>query len=396
MLASTYPRWSDDHEPGFVHELSRRLATSFHVTVVTPRSPGARACEEMDGVRVVRYRYAPARLETLVHNGGIAANLAKSKWKLLLLPGFVAGQYVSARRVIKSCRIDVVHAHWLVPQGLVALLAKAFSKTPYVVTSHGGDLFGLKGRFATWLKRWVARRASHMTVVSSAMIEEATRLGLAPASIEVVPMGADLRGRFSASSAVERRANTLLFVGRLVPKKGLPHLLAAMPLILARKPDAVLEIAGFGPERGRLEADVAALGIGESVRFLGALPQQSLPALYRRASVFVAPFVRDASGDQEGLPVALMEALGCGCPVVVGDVAGVRDLLGEEALQVLVDPRDPCALANAVCDVLDQPVAAAERASVLRDVALERVDWDRIASRYATIIGAAAVARCEQ
>src|SRR5690606_19335474 len=101
---------------------------------------------------------------------------------------------------------------------------------PYVVTSHGGDLFGLRGRVATRLKRLVAKRASAMTVVSSAMREEAGRLGLAPPAIDVVPMGADLRARFVASDPAERDADTLLFVGRLVPKKGLVHLLDAMPL----------------------------------------------------------------------------------------------------------------------------------------------------------------------
>jgi glycosyltransferase involved in cell wall biosynthesis len=225
------------------------------------------------------------------------------------------------------------------------------------------------------------------------MRHEAARIGLDPPSIEVVPMGADLRDRFVASDAADRSGNVLLFVGRLVPKKGLPHLLDAMPLILARRPDTVLQIAGFGPERAALEAQAAALGIGTSVRFLGALPQQALPRLYRQAAVFVAPFVRDASGDQEGLPVALMEAIGCGCPAVVGDVAGVRDLLGDEAQRIAVDPLDRQALAGAVLDVLEHPGQAALRASALREVAAERVDWEQIAAGYAAIIGAASAAR---
>jgi glycosyltransferase involved in cell wall biosynthesis len=166
-----------------------------------------------------------------------------------------------------------------------------------------------------------------------------------------------------------------------------------MPLILARRPGAMLDIAGFGPEREALERRVSTLGIGDNVRFLGALPQQALPDLYRRAAVFVAPFVRDASGDQEGLPVALMEAIGCGCPAVVGDVAGVHDLLGEEAARIAVDPRDREALANAVLAALEHPREAAARALALREAAAARVDWDRIAARYAGIIGAAIEAR---
>lgn len=395
VLASTYPRWKDDYEPGFVHELSRRLSRLYEVTVVTPKSPGALSRERMDGVDVVRYRYAPARFETLVHGGGIAANIARAKWRLLLLPTFIIGQYIATRRVLKEGRIAVVHAHWLLPQGLVARLACARPGVPYVVTSHGGDLFGLRGRPATFLKCWVARKSAAMTVVSSAMREEAANLGLVPPVIDVVPMGADLRERFVASTG-ERSSNRLLFVGRLVPKKGLPYLLDAMPLVIARRPDTVLEIAGFGPEREALGARVKAMGLEASVRFLGALPQAELPRLYGRAAVFVAPFVRDASGDQEGLPVALMEAIGCGCPVVVGDVAGVRDLLGSESRHVAVDPRNPKALAEAVLRALEDPQTATERAAALREIAAERVDWDRIAGRYAAIIGAAAEARSAQ
>lgn len=393
VLASTYPRWAGDYEPGFVHELSRRLCDRFDVTVVAPHAPGAKVVERMDGVRVIRYRYAPAAMETLVHGGGIAANLRRSKWKFLLLPGFLVGQYCAARRAIKSGSIQVIHAHWLVPQGLIARVATSGFRIPYIVTSHGGDLFGLRGRVTTSLKRVVARHAAAMTVVSSAMRVEASRIGLAPPSIDVVPMGADLRARFVASPDAERSRNRLLFVGRLVPKKGLPFLLDAMPMVLSSRPGTVLEIAGFGPERDALERQVHALGLGASVRFLGALGQEQLPDLYRRAAIFVAPFVRDDSGDQEGLPVALMEAIGCGCPAVVGDVAGVRDLLGEEARGIVVDPRNRESLAEAILEVLEAPDKARAQAMALRQAAAERVDWDRIAARYAAIIDAAVEAR---
>lgn len=393
VLASTYPRWRDDHEPGFVHELSKRLTKLYDVTVVTPHARDARSEEDMDGVRVVRYRYAPVAFETLVHGGGMSANLARAKWKYLLLPGFILGQYIVARRVLRERQFTAMHVHWLLPQGLVASLLVASSGVPYLVTSHGGDLFGLRGRFAGWLKRIVARRAAAMTVVSNAMREEADRIGLAPPSLSVVPMGADLLKRFVTSADEARDAETLLFVGRLVPKKGLQHLLDALPLVLSRRPGVVLKIAGFGPELPALQAQARALGIESNVQFLGALPQQSLPSLYRRASIFVAPFVQDASGDQEGLPVAAMEAIGCGCPVVVGDVAGLSDLLGDEARWVAVNSRDRDALAKAVLDALDDPAQAIARAISLRRVAAERVDWGSVAARYAAIIDAVAEAR---
>jgi glycosyltransferase involved in cell wall biosynthesis len=383
VLASTYPRWRDDPEPGFVHELCRRLTASFDVIALVPDAPGADPSGILDSVEVVRYRYAPRRLETLVNNGGIATNLRRSMWKWLLVPGFLLGQYVAARRLLKCRRVDVIHAHWLLPQGLIARRLKRVAGVPYLVTSHGGDLFGLRGRAMNVLKRRVAAASSAMTVVSSAMREEALRVGLQPPRMSVLPMGVDLRERFVPDPKVQRGSDELLFVGRLVPKKGLVHLLDAMPAVLARRPATKLTIAGFGPEEAALKAQAARLDISAHVDFLGAIVQSELPGIYRRASVFVAPFVRDDSGNQEGLPVVLMEAIGCGCPVLVGEVAGIEDLLGDARADVCMKPGDSQALAAGIVGLLDNPEQARRRAIAIRAAAAERVDWQNIADGYA-------------
>lgn len=382
VLASTYPRWANDPEPAFVHELSRRLARDYEVIAVVPDAPGADPSGDLDGVHVVRYRYAPRAWQTLVNDGGIATHLRRSPWKWLLVPGFVLGQYLAARRVLKRHRVAVIHAHWIIPQGWLARWLARPTRIPVLVTSHGGDLFGFRGRLLTKVKRSVAAACSRMTVVSDAMRKEAIRLGLRPPSLTVLPMGVDLQRRYVPDLSVPRSADELLFVGRLVPKKGLPLLLNALPAVLAKRPAASLTIAGFGPERADLEAQASRLGVAHAVRFLGAVPQDRLPDLYRRASLFVAPFVRDESGNQEGLPVVLMEAIGCGCPAIVGDVAGLDDLLGGHAAHVTVNPRDRDALAKAILDALDQPRLALARADAIRSTVTEKVDWDVIAQGY--------------
>lgn len=388
VLASTYPRWRGDPEPGFVHELCKRLAERFEVIALVPDAPNAEPSGMLDGVEVIRYRYAPRRWQTLVNDGGIVANLRRSRWKWLLAPGFVCGQYLAARRLLRGRKIDLVHAHWLLPQGLVARRLRRRFNVPYLVTSHGGDLFGLRGKPATALKRKVAATSSAMTVVSTAMRDEAARIGLHPPVLEVLPMGVDLQQRFVPDPSRQRAQDELLFVGRLVPKKGLVHLLNAMPAVLAERPGVTLSIAGFGPEEGALKQQAARLGIADKVRFMGATPQAELPALYRRASLFVAPFTRDPSGDQEGLPVALMEAIGCGCPVVAGDVEGIHDLLGGAAIDVVVRSDDTAALARAILASLQNPQAAMTRADAIRATAAARIDWEKIADHYAWLMTA--------
>lgn len=394
VLASTYPRWAGDPEPGFVHELAKRLVDRFEVTVVCPHARGARAEETLDGVRVQRYRYAPEAWETLVNDGGIVGNLRRQRWKALLLPGFALAQAWATWRAIRSHRPDVVHAHWLVPQGWVMAMLGCLPGRwpPFVVTSHGADLFAL--RSAPWrlLKRFVVRRAAAVTVVSSAMLEPVRQLGVDPARLSVQSMGVDLRQRFHPDLAVPREPRRLLFVGRLVAKKGVQHLLEAMPRLVAAKPGLRLDIVGFGPDEAALRGKVRALGLADCVDFVGAVPQAGLPDRYRRASVFVAPFVVAAGGDQEGLGLVLVEAAGCGCPVVAGDVAAVRDVVDDSRIGTVLDPTDPARLAAAILAMLDGDAATPPNAAA-RAAAVARFDWGARAEAYAGLLAGVSTRR---
>lgn len=388
VLASTYPRWTDDPEPGFVHELSRRLCPDFRVIVLCPHAAGAKPTETMDGVEVIRYRYAPERLQTLVNNGGIVTNLRNHRWKLLLVPGFILMQAWQAWQLCRKHKIASVHAHWLIPQGLIAAMLQRLpgSKPTFVVTSHGADLYALRSRPLQTIKRMVLRQAHSCTVVSSAMRAAVEQLGGDTGKVSVVPMGVDMAERFVPGNAALRSRNELLFVGRLVEKKGLSFLLDAFPALLQARPDLHLTIAGFGPDESQLKRQVTELGLQHSVRFLGAVAQKDLPQLYQSAALFVAPFVRAESGDQEGLPVALMEAVACGCPAVAGNVEGLQDIFGMHAQDCMVDPHDSGALTAAILARLQDPENAARQALAMRAALLEQLGWEHVAARYSQLL----------
>lgn len=391
VLTSTYPRWSGDPEPGFVHELAKRLTDQFDVTVLAPHAPGALPREVLDGVGVIRYRYAPAGLETLVNDGGILTNLRRQAWKWLLVPGFLFSLLWATWRAVCLTRPDVIHAHWLLPQGIiVAFLGLLERRTPpFVLTSHGADLYALRARPLQAVKRFVARRAAEVTVVSNAMRTELVRLGVPAARISVEPMGVDLSSRFTPDPSVVRSGDEILFVGRLVEKKGLSYLIDAMPTILATRPSACLTIAGFGPEEERLRRQAGTLGLAGKVKFMGPVPQEKLTELYRRAAVFVAPFIETSFGDQEGLGLVLVEAAGCDCPVVTCAVAAVHEVIGDHELGTIVQQRDPQALAQAVLTVLGDrsPTATSHARRAMR----ARFDWMARARAYAALLTRAIV-----
>jgi len=388
ILTSTYPRWLGDPEPAFVHELAKRLTTQFNVHVLCPHARDAATQETLEGVEVVRYPYAPSRFETLVNDGGIVNNLKHQPWKWLLVPSFLLSLFWHARREIHCWRPNVIHAHWLLPQGLIVALLGLLDRhtPPFLVTSHGADLFALRARPLTALKRFVARRATALTVVSQAMTDELERIGVPLNKVSVQPMGVDLTHRFTPTPNQPRSRDEILFVGRLVEKKGLRYLLDAMPKIIARHPSAFLTVVGFGPEENERRIQAETLGIAHKVHFLGPLAQTELPTLYRRVAVFVAPFVRASSGDQEGLPVTLMEAIACGCPAVIGDLEAMLDLFEAEEADLRVVSTDIQALAKQIIMVLKHPDDAHRRADRMRARLSRRLSWDVIARQYMEIL----------
>jgi glycosyltransferase involved in cell wall biosynthesis len=387
VLASTYPRWSCDPEPGFVHSLCRRLTGVFEVHVVCPHSAGALAEEVLDGVVIHRVRYAPDALETLVHGGGILSNLRHQPWKWLLVPLFFIGLTWKTALLAHKLRPVCVHAHWIIPLGLVYAGLRQFLRkpVPMLLTAHGGDLFALRSPLMTWIKRGVVRQATTITVVSQAMVADAIRLGVRPEQVHVVPMGVDF-DVFAPAPVSVRSRHEILFVGRLVEKKGLHLLLEAMPWVLAQVPQVHLTIVGHGPEEHLLRALADKLGIGGQIRLLGALSQAELPGLYRRAALFVAPFVEASSGDREGLGLVTVEAIACACPVIVGDLPALDDILEPEDANLRVDPRQPQALAEQIVHSLQQPEEAQAQALRIRTRLMARLGWAEVAKRYESLL----------
>jgi len=366
-----------------VHELTRRMTETFSDTVLCPRASGAARSERRDGVQIIRYRYAPAQFETLVNDGGITGNLKKAPWKWLLVPGFLLARLLNAWFLVRPQRSQVIHTHWLVPQGLIgAVLTIIESQTPpFLVTSHGADLYTQRSRLMLVLKRFVARRAAAMTVVSAGMLEEMARQGIRKVHVEVQPMGVDLSTRFTLSSSIERDDKQLLYVGRMVEKKGLKRLIAAMPVILGKCADATLRIVGFGPDEAALRTQVNNLVLRARVHFYGPATQAELPNIYRLAAVLVAPFLA-----QEGLGLGAIEAAGCGCRLVLGGVAAARGTFGAVSGVEFAHAADRDALAAACLRALQQPEPKLASIELLR----ERFAWGARAQEYRRILSSLA------
>jgi glycosyltransferase involved in cell wall biosynthesis len=393
VTATTFPRWANDPQPPFVKILSKRLAEFFSMSVLCPYAKGAKEFEEDAGLSIYRYKYLPFGLGTLAYDGGIVPKLKQNKLNYLQIPSFILAQFVKVSQLVKLLSIDVIHAHWIIPQGLVAVLYKILinNKVKILATSHGGDILGFQGSIGTALKRFVLRRIDRLTVVSNALRDEAIRYGCT-CDIHVSPMGVDTR-----TFNPDRRNNSikdeygivgpfLLFVGRLVEKKGVEHLVRAMPMVLASHPSARLLIVGNGPLKKQLEELSCDLGLQEAIIFAGSKQHDQLPAYFASADIFIGPSIITKSGDSEGFGLVFAEAMSCGTPVIASDLPAVRDIVVEGETGFLVRQKDPEHIAERILTVLGKVNALDDMHKAARKHVEDNFDWDVVTRRYVDII----------
>ncbi len=375
MLASTFPARPGDGTPGFVRDLAAVEATDFDTVVLVPRVRGAARSEVVDGLRVERFAYFPRRWEDLA-DGAIIENLRARRSRVLQVPFFVLFETLAVRRWVRRHRPDVLHVHWVVPQGVAALLAAR--KVPWLVTTLGGDVYALKDPVSLRLKRAVLTRAKAVTTMNRDMRDRLVALGADADHTLVLPMGADVDGVRRGGAGVTRIAGRLLFVGRLVEKKGLAVLLDA----LRDLPGGwSLDVAGDGP----LRADLERRASGLPVTFLGQTTKADLARLYATCEILVAPSVPAASGDQDGLPVALLEAMAAGCAVVASEIAGINEAIVDGESGLLVAPGSQAGLTAALATLLADPVLRA-RYGAAASARAQEYSVEALGRRYVALL----------
>ena len=393
VLTSTFPKGVNDSTPPFVFQLCSHLLPHFDLTVLTPAVRDAPQTETLQGVKVRRFHYFWPRSRERLADGAILESLSRSPWLFLQVPFLLLLELIAALRLARTTRPDVIHAHWFVPQGIVAVLVGRVLKIPVVITAHGGDVYGLRGRLLDALRKALASRCEAVTVVSRDMAvklpDVTSRRGEPP---RVMPMGVDTQ-RFSAGpERGDDSDQTVLFVGRLAKKKGVEYLLRAFPDVLARHPDARLVVVGDGPCRRELEALSSQLGLAQRVRFAGAQPPAELPRFYSKSRVFVGPSVVTRGGDTESFGLVFVEAMAADCPVVGTAVGGIPDVVIHGRTGLLVEPESPTALAAAISGLLDSPAEAGRMGALARRWVRRKFDWRQVARGYANLLARAAEA----
>ncbi|MGX5201529.1 glycosyltransferase family 4 protein [Aliikangiella sp. IMCC44632] len=388
ITATTFPLKEADNQPRFIYDLAKNLVPDFDVNVLVPHFPGAKKDEKLGNLKVSRYSYFLERFETLTYGNGILENLKKNKLLFLLIPFLLVAQYRSIYRKVINDDIRLINAHWIIPQGLIAILLKKRFKRKnialkIVVTSHGGDLFALNYWGFNWLKRWVISNADKTVVVSEAMREycyDAIKVK-ASCKIEVRSMGVDLQNTFVQLQPYKQREG-LIFVGRIAEKKGLHVLIQAMQIVTQKYPNTQLTVVGEGSEKAFNQQLAMELSLNSNIEFKGSLAHSEIPVLLNQSRIFVMPSIVSASGDQEGLGLVAVEAMGCGCAVIASDLAAIKDVVIHKRTGIMFKAGSHIELGKALIGLLDDSNQCEEIAQRGHDYANINFDWSMVAKRY--------------
>ncbi|MGO1459169.1 MAG: glycosyltransferase [Flaviflexus sp.] len=374
LLASTFPAEPGDGTPEFVGDLAVELAKTMDVRILVPSVPDAPTRSTYRGVDIYRFRFFPRRWEDLA-DGAILENIRGRRIRALQIVPFFVSEIYNVARHIRSFKPDVIHAFWIIPQGLSAFVVNR--KIPVLLTTLGGDLYALVDTPLRGLITRIVKHAKHTTVMNAQMKGEVERLGIDPFAVSVEPMGADLSG-IVPHDVRETDTVEILFVGRLVEKKGLRHLIAALKDV---ETNYRLTVIGHGP----LEEELKQLADGMPVSFVGEKPKTELRACYSSADMIILPSVRAASGDQDGLPVVLLESLASGLPTIASDLPGIDTVVSHRKTGLLVTPGDEAALTRAI----DELAADTELRRTLSEAGKDRAA-DRsvvaVGERYAPLL----------
>lgn len=347
ILSSIYPNPIEPTKGLFNQYLARALASDHNVTVITPVSwyrelqaigrrsqaiPSSRL-EQKDGIRVYypRYYYPPKILRS---------RYGWFYWRS------VCG---SVHRAMDSHPPDVILSFWVHPDGEASVRAARERAVPAVTVIGGSDVLLLaRDPVRRRCIVNVLRSLDSVVAVSSDLRNKILGLGVSSEKVHVWSRGVESSHFTSGSSTAARNllgipgsVPIILWVGRLVPVKGLDILLRACALLRARDVDYHLYLIGDGPLRRELTAQTEANGLSESVTFVGPKLHDELPDWYRAADLTVLP------SRSEGLPNVLRESLACSTPFVASDVGGISEI-GDDSCSILVPPENPEALAEAI------------------------------------------------
>jgi len=388
-IVTLFPRHEKElFNPWMIETIKRLKERRIEVTVYVPAYRGL-GDHHYQGIPVRRFRYFFRRWEILSHDETVPDQIKRNKLFLLLVIPYIIFGLVGLWKLLRREKFDVIHVHWPFPHGIFGYFAARWAQAPLVNQFHGVELRWVRNKMSFFIPflRWVLRTSNLVIANSSYTKGEIQRIS-PQTRVEIVPYGSPVPPAVEAQTSTQdpARCRRVLFVGRLVERKGVEHLVRAMKELKLPFP-VRLDVVGTGPEEEALRTLVGELGLAERVNLAGKLSSRELRSYYSACDCFVLPAIIDSRGDTEGLGVVLIEALSFKKPVVASSLGGIVDVIKHEKTGLLVPEKDPQALAAAIARVLSDEKLARRLGEQGYRFVSRYYDWERIIHRWVSLYG---------
>lgn len=389
-LTHNYPRFPGDFSGTFVEALCEEFVVQDQqVTVFAPYDPAySRPLDDDVSLRLYRYAW-PERLHRLGYMRSMQSDLALRLETYFLSPSFFACGIANLMREAKRTRPDVLHAHWLLPNGFIAAVVSKRLGIPLVVSVPGSDAqVAAKNALFRRMARFTFDQASLLTANSESLRDSIVDLGADTAKFDMIIYGTDPQALKPNTEGVESLCEglkidsgsvVLLCVGRMVHKKGFDVLLRAMGTTELQNRPIITVMVGDGDQQAEWQELAITLGISDRIRWVGNVPKDEIGTYYNLADVLLMPSV---SKPADGLNVCVLDAMSCAVPVVGSVAAGNPLAISDGETGFLVPEQDPQALANALVPLIDDADLRREMGAAGRLRIETELGWPHLARRY--------------
>ena len=280
-------------------------------------------------------------------------------------------QGIQLARLVETRGIDHLHAHFATSATAVARIASLLTGVPYSITAHAKDIFH-EDVDDKQLERKFSDASAVVTVSNFNVTDLTRRFPRQAKQIIRIYNGLPL-AQYPFRDPCDR-VKKIVAVGRLVEKKGFSDLISACSIMQRTGMRIACEIIGEGEFENSLRSQIQQLGLEDSVSLLGALPQREVHRIIQEASIFVAPCITASTGDRDGLPTVILEAMSLGTPCVSTDVTGISEVVRHNETGLIVPERQPAKLAEAIRALLANVDLGVDLARSARQLMQEQFD----------------------
>ncbi len=389
FLTTSFPRFEGDGTAPFVKSLADGMVSlGNNVFVLAPFDVNSNKNFILKNITLYRFKYFIFDSWHIMGHSRALKSDIKLNWKVfLLLPFFIFFQLIHSFRIIRKENIDMIYAHWVIPNGFTGAMLKILTKRKLLISLHGSDIFlAKKNQVLKYITNLIFTISDNVTACSEDLFQFATKNG-ANQKIKLIPWGADPQKFFPLEKRKINNVNNLkkmdgeifiISIGRLVYKKGFDILIQASQKILRENDHVKLIIGGSGELETELKQLSNDLDIGNKVIFCGTINWNEVVDFLRLGDLFVLPSIIDKSGNIDGLPTVLLEAMSTGLPIIASDIGGVNLVIIDDENGLLIDSGDISSLEEKISYLLNNPIERFRLGKQARNSVIEKYNWKSV------------------